>query len=137
MTSMQIFVKTLTGRTITLDVDSANSVEDVKNMIQDRQGIPTDQMRLIFAGKEVTEDSRTLADYNITQESTLNLVPCERVRFSTAIRTAHEPRLRCSSASTRSTSHTDTKLWLVCASKTVSAHLQPRSHRTVAMPMPS
>ena len=71
---MQIFVKTLTGRTITLDVDSANSVEDVKNMIQDRQGIPTDQMRLIFAGKEVTEDSRTLADYNITQESTLNLV---------------------------------------------------------------
>lgn len=70
---MMLFMKNLEGKTITLDVESNNTVEDLKEKIKDKEGIPVDQMRLIYGGKDL-QNSRQLSDYNLQNESTIHLL---------------------------------------------------------------
>ena len=80
--SMQIFVKALvTGKEVALDVKPSDTVESVKQKVEEKEGIPADEQGLMFAGNEL-EDGRTLSDYNIETEATLDLVERRRARFS-------------------------------------------------------
>lgn len=70
---MQLFVKTLTGKTVSIEVEEGESIEDVKAKIAEKEGIPPEQQRLIFGGQQL-QDAKTLSDYDVGDDSTLHLV---------------------------------------------------------------
>mmetsp|Transcript_23088 Transcript_23088/g.74315 ORF Transcript_23088/g.74315 Transcript_23088/m.74315 type:complete len:105 (-) Transcript_23088:1307-1621(-) len=70
---MQLFVKTLDGKTISVDVDAGDKIEDVKAKIQEKEGIPPEQQRLIFGGKQM-DAQKTLGDYDVQEGSSLSMV---------------------------------------------------------------
>ncbi len=70
---MQLLIKTLTGKTITVDVNEDDTVETLKQRINEKEGIPVDQQRLIFGGKQISEE-RTMSDYGVTNGATMHLV---------------------------------------------------------------
>lgn len=70
---MQIFIKTLTGKNMVAEVEPSDTIQTLKAKIQDREGIPVDQQRLIFSGKQLV-DEKTIADYNIQQDNSVHLV---------------------------------------------------------------
>jgi ubiquitin len=70
---MQLFVKTLTGKTVSIEVEEGESIEDVKAKIAEKEGIPPEQQRLIFGGQQL-QDAKTLDDYNVGDDATLHLV---------------------------------------------------------------
>mmetsp|Transcript_73416 Transcript_73416/g.147842 ORF Transcript_73416/g.147842 Transcript_73416/m.147842 type:complete len:131 (+) Transcript_73416:92-484(+) len=70
---MQLMVKTLDGKTVTVEAEEEDTIEDIKNKIMEKEGVPVDQQRLIFGGKQLDSD-KTLADYDVQEDSTFHMV---------------------------------------------------------------